>query len=234
MRIKEQSADVRPYEKFEKYGPLAMTDTELLAILLRSGTVSCNVHEMATTILTKAAPKSLNQEKTPALVNLYELSYEQLINIKGVGKVKALQILAILELCQRLTKQTRSKGEKINSPSLIANYFMQMLRHAKEEHFIITLLDAKCKMMGYELVSKGSMTASIVHPREVYKLAIRKSAYSIIALHNHPSGDPTPSKEDLQMTKRLKEVGELVGIPLLDHVIIGDGHYISLKEESYL
>jgi DNA repair protein RadC len=111
---------------------------------------------------------------------------------------------------------------------------MEDIRHIKEEKFIIALLDAKSKMMSYEVISKGSLTASIVHPREVYKVAIQKSAFSIIAVHNHPSGDSSPSKEDITITIRLKQVGEVVGIPLLDHIIIGDGTYTSLKEENYI
>lgn len=227
MRIQDQPIDHRPYEKFEKYGHEALTDTELFAILLRSGTPDCNVSQLAEIILTR-------YQKEPSLISLYQLSYAELLQIKGIGKVKALQILALLELCKRMTKQKYTSDLKISSPSTLANLFMEDLRHIKDERFIIIFLDAKCKMMGHQTISKGSLTASIVHPREVYKAAIQKSAYSIIALHNHPSGDPSPSKEDIQMTTRLKDAGELVGIPLIDHIIIGDRVYISLKEESYL
>lgn len=125
-------------------------------------------------------------------------------------------------------------NQKISSPDILSQYFMEILRHEQKECFIVTFLDTKCKMMGYKTISIGSLTASIVHPREVYKTAIQKSAHSIIVVHNHPSGDPSPSREDLQITERLKKVGEVIGIPLLDHIIIGDGIYKSLKEESYL
>ena len=118
----------------------------------------------------------------------------------------------------------------VDRPQALADYFMEILRHEKSEYFVVTFLDTKCKMMGYEIVSKGSLTASIVHPREVYKLAIQKSAYSIIALHNHPSGDPTPSKEDITATRKIKQAGEIVGIELIDHIIIGDNRYISMRE----
>lgn len=233
VRMQDCPIDERPYEKFQRYGSSALTDTELLAILLRTGTTKMNVMELARTLLTHFQDKPLG-EKQPSLLTLYQFSYEELQTIAGVGKVKAIQILALVNLCKRMVKAKYIEGQKVNSPKSVADYFMEELRHKREECFVIIFLDAKCKMLGNEVVSTGSLTASIVHPREVYKYAVQKSAHSIIALHNHPSGDPTPSEEDLQMTKRLKQAGEIMGIPLLDHIIIGDGIYRSLKEESYL
>lgn len=219
-----------PREKFERYGIEQLTDCDLLAILLRTGTHHMNVMELAQYLLSYAG----TDDKKASLLYLHDLSYEQLQNIKGIGKIKALEIKAVLELSKRMASQKYEQGIKVDQPSVLAHYFMEALRHEKSECFIVTFLNTKCKMMGYKVVSRGSLTASIVHPREVYKLAIQKSAYSIIVLHNHPSGDPTPSKEDLQITSRLKNAGEVIGIPLLDHIIVGDGVYKSLKEESYL
>jgi len=227
MKIQDKPLSSRPYEKFEKQGESALTDVELLAILLRTGTKDCNAEELATHILCL-------YEKEPSLISLYQISFEELKHIRGIGKVKAIQILALLEFCRRLSRQRYSYNLKVTSPLDLANYFMEDVRHVKEEKFMVVLLDAKSKMIGYEVISKGSLTASIVHPREVYKVAIQRSAHSIIAIHNHPSGDPSPSKEDIQITTRLKQVGELMGIPLLDHIIIGDGIYTSLKEENYI
>lgn len=232
--MKDQPKEDRPYEKFEKYGSQSLSNTELLAILLRSGTKDYNAEELAWHLLTYSEKDKPEHAKTPSLIGLYHIPYHELLTINGIGPIKAIQILALLELSKRITKEKYQSGEKITSPALLSSYFMEELRHSREERFIITLLDAKCKMIGYEIVSKGSLTASIVHPREVYRVAIQKSAHSIIAVHNHPSGDPTPSEEDLHMTKRLQKVGDLVGIPLLDHIIIGDGIYKSFKEESYL
>lgn len=233
MSLKDWASDTRPYEKFEKYGIEALTDTDLLAILLRTGTKDCTVKELAERLL-----KDDECVTTPLgaqnLLGLFERSYEQLQKIKGIGKVKALQILTIRELSMRIAKARKYPFVKITNPDTIADYFMEALRHLKEEHFIVVFLDAKCKMTGHEIVSKGSLTASIVHPREVYKLAIMRCAHSIIVLHNHPSGDPMPSSEDVAITKRLKSVGEVIGIPLLDHIIIGDGDYKSLRKESYI
>ena len=212
-----------PYEKFKRYGLDGLSDSDLLAILLRTGTSQMNVQELAYYLLTD------KQAHSHSLLHLYDLSYEQLQKVKGIGQIKA-----VLELSKRVSREKYHTLLTVDRPQALADYFMEILRHEKSECFVVTFLDTKCKMMGYEIVSKGSLTASIVHPREVYKLAIQKSAYSIIALHNHPSGDPTPSIEDIQITKRLKEVGEIVGIKLLDHLIIGDTSYKSLREESYL
>lgn len=223
----------RPYEKFQHYGSEALTDTELLAILLRTGTAKCNVMELSRELLTHFQEDTI-VARYPSLLTLYQFSYEELQKIEGIGKVKAIQILALVSLCKRMVKAKYTEGEKVNSPQMIADYFMEELRHKREECFVVIFLDAKCRMLGNEVVSTGSLTASIVHPREVYKKAVQKSAHSIIALHNHPSGDPSPSEEDIQITKRLKQAGDIMGIPLLDHIIIGDGIYRSLKEESYL
>lgn len=233
MSMKDWSSDTRPYEKFEKYGMEALTDTDLLAILLRTGTKDCTVKELAERLLAYDELAASSGEEQNIL-GLFEHSYEQLQNIKGIGKVKALQILAIRELSIRIAKARKYPFEKIINPEVLAEYFMESLRHLHEEYFIVVFLDTKCKMTGHKIVSKGSLTASIVHPREVYKLAISRSAHSIIVLHNHPSGDPTPSAEDIQITKRLKSAGEVIGIPLLDHIIIGDGNYKSLRKESYI
>lgn len=219
-----------PYEKFQRYGIEKLTDSDLLAILLRTGTKDMNVKELAQYLLNQA---KTGMEKT-SLLYLNDLSYEQLQQIKGIGRIKAMQIQAVLELSKRMVQERYQLGIKVDKPHILADYFMEELRHKKNECFIVVFLSAKCKLLGHDVISKGSLTASIVHPREVYKSAIQKSAHSIIVLHNHPSGDPTPSKEDLQITLRLKSAGEVVGIPLLDHIIIGDGIYKSLKEESYL
>ena len=233
MKMQDCPLEVRPYEKFEKYGEGALTDTELLAILLRTGTTSMNVIELSNELLTHFQEETLGDKK-PSLVTLYQFSYEELCKIKGIGRVKALQILALGALCKRMVKSGYTVSEKMDSPRKIAELFMEELRHSREEYFVVVFLDAKCRMIGNRKISIGSLTASIVHPREVYKWAIQKSAHSIVVLHNHPSGDPSPSQEDLQITRRLKEVGTLIGIPLLDHIIIGDRIYRSLKEESYL
>ena len=227
MKIEDFPVEERPYEKFIKYGEKALSVSELLAILLRSGTRQLSSVELARKLV-------LDQDKQEKILRLYEYTYESLIALNGIGPVKAIQILALLELSQRISRATYQHTMKWTNPKDVAGYFMEEMRHKKKEQFFVIYLDTKCKCISYESVSEGSLNASIVHPREVYKGAICKSANSIIVLHNHPSGEPTPSKEDLQITDKLKDTGNIVGIRLLDHIIIGDGCFISLKEQGYL
>jgi DNA repair protein RadC len=227
MRICEQPEYNRPYEKFERYGAQALTDVELLAILIRVGTQDRSVLELAEELL-------CYNHTMPNLLALYEVSLVSLCQIKGIGKVKAIQIMALVELSKRLARTPSLPKMAMTSPQIVADYYMPDLRHAKEEYFFVILLNIKNKLISSEIISKGSLSCTTVHPREAYKVAISKSAHSIIALHNHPSGDPTPSQSDILLTKRLYEVGELIGIPLMDHIIIGDGCFKSLKEESCL
>lgn len=227
MKIEDFPVEERPYEKFMKYGEKSLSVSELLAILIRSGTKALSSIELARKLIL-----DLNKEEN--ILKLYDHSYESLTAISGIGHVKAIQILTLLELSKRLSEASYKATMKWTSPEDVAGYFMEELRHKKKEQFLVVYLDTKCKCIGYEKVSEGSLNASIVHPREVYKGAICKSAYSIIALHNHPSGDPVPSKEDIQITSKLKASGEIVGIKLLDHIIIGDGCFMSLKEQGYL
>lgn len=227
MKIEDFPVEERPYEKFIRYGEKALSVSELLAILLHSGTRELSSIELARNLVL-----DINQKEQ--ILKLYDYTYESLIALKGIGPVKAIQILTLLELSRRLSKATYKQTMKWTSPKDVAGYFMEEMRHKKKEQFLVVYLDTKCKCIGYEKVSEGSLNASIVHPREVYKGAICKSAYSIIVLHNHPSGEPIPSKEDLQITTKLKATGDIVGIRLIDHIIIGDGCFISLKEQGYL
>ncbi|MEG0951204.1 MAG: DNA repair protein RadC [Niameybacter sp.] len=227
MKIEDFPIEERPYEKFLKYGEQGLSDIELLTILIRTGTKALSSIDIAKTLL-------VDEQGRVNLLKLYENNLESLMSIKGIGKVKAIQILALLEMSKRLSRTKSGEKMKWQSPTDVANYFMETLRHKKMEQFLVVYLDTKCKCLGYEEISRGSLNASIVHPREVFKGAILKSAYSIIALHNHPSGDPTPSREDVQITSKLKSSGEMLGIGLLDHIVIGDGAFISLKEQGYL
>ena len=231
MQMKHCPIESRPYEKFETKGAKSLSDSELLAILLRTGTKDKSVVELAGQLLDRQPTQDDTQSR---LLNLFQHTLESLQNIKGIGKIKAIQILSLLELSKRLAEQRYTKGEPLTDPKKVALLFMERLRHEKKEYFMTVYLDAKCRMIGIEQVSIGSLTAAVVHPREVYKGAINQSAHSIIALHNHPSGDTTPSREDIYLTKRLKETGEIIGITLVDHIILGDGTYKSLKEEGYL
>jgi DNA repair protein RadC len=216
----------RPYEKLEYFGAEVLSDAELLAIIFRTGSRNMRAVELA--------QKLLSFEKEEGLHGLYQYSLEELMNINGIGKVKAIQIKAVLELSKRISRHEGRLKYRINSPGSIAAIYMEEMRYLKQEHFKIVLLDTKNQILCDKDITKGSINSSIVHPREVFNYAIKKSAAGIIMLHNHPSGDPSPSKEDIEVTQRMIQAGDLIGIRILDHLIIGDGQYVSLKEKGVI
>lgn len=227
MQINKMHVWERPMEKMQLQGKEALTDAELFAIIFRSGTRTTNAVGLAEKMLRR------NLNKSP-LVSLYQDSLLELQEIPGIGQVKSAQVHAVLELSKRISKQRHWEDVKITSANAIANLYMEDFRHLKQEYFKVIYLDTKNKIINDENISIGSLNASIVHPREVFKNAVKKSANSIIIMHNHPSGDPAPSREDIDITRRIRKSGELLGITLLDHIIIGDHRYISFKEEKLL
>lgn len=225
--IQQLQKEERPYEKCMEQGPDSLTNAELLAILLRTGTKGQNVLELARYLL---GPECGNE----GLLNIHYFTLEQLRKIKGIGGVKAVQILCLSELAKRLAKTAAKEGMIMNEPSTIAAYYIEDMRHKKQEHMKVLMLNAKSKFLGEKDISKGTVNASLVSPRELFIEALEKNAVSIILLHNHPSGDPTPSQNDLLVTKRVQNAGALIGIDLLDHIIIGNNCYISFAEENLL
>lgn len=217
----------RPYEKCLEHGAVSLSDTELLAVLLRTGVKGLNVLQLAQYILGVNCGDQ-------GLLNIHNLTLEQLQAIKGIGTVKAVQILCLSELAKRLAKASAKDGLTFSLPSTIAEYYMEEMRHQKQENMKLLMLNTKSKLLGESDISKGTVNASLISPRELFIEALNKQAVSIILLHNHPSGDPTPSKTDLLLTKRVKEAGDLIGIALLDHIIIGDNCYISFAEQELL
>ncbi len=225
--VKELPLSERPYEKCEKYGPGVLSDAELLAVIIRSGSKNERGVDVAT--------KVLNYSKVyPGLLGLNHMNMKELISIKGIGRVKAIQLLCMTELTKRMAKATGADAIRLTSPSSVANYYMQDMRHLTQEKVLLIMLDSKSKILKDMIISSGTVNSSLLSPREIFLHALKYEAVNIIILHNHPSGDPTPSKEDIHTTKRLKEVGNLIGIKLMDHIIIGDNRYISLGEEGYL
>ena len=216
-----------PYEKCLEQGADALTNTELLAVLLRTGTKGKNVLELAGHILSDKCGDD-------GILNIHHCTLEKLKKIRGIGNVKAVQILCISELAKRLAKATAKKGLIFSLPSTIADYYMEEMRHQKQEHMKRLMLNSKSKLLGEKDISKGTVNASLVSPREIFIEALNKQAVSIILLHNHPSGDPHPSTNDILLTKRIGDAGKLIGIELLDHIIIGNNHYISFAEEKLL
>ena len=217
----------RPYEKCERFGAERLTDAELVAVILRTGTKGMNSLELAGRILHNRMPEQ-------GILNLHHWSKEQLMQLSGVGRVKALQILCLSELAKRMAKASGTVNLCFNSPSSIADYYMEDMRHRQQEHMKLLMFNTKTRLLGETEISKGTVNASLVSPRELFIEALQKNAVSIILMHNHPSGDPSPSKEDILITKRIKTAGELIGIQLLDHIIIGDNCYVSFAQDGLL
>ncbi len=216
-----------PYEKFLELGPGSLTDTELLAIIIRNGTRDEDAHELAMRILSAGDDEG-------RIIGLQKLSFDDLTAIKGIGKVKAMCIGCIVELSMRMAMQNKKKVLMLNNPESIADYFMEQVRHLEQENVLLLLVDTKCNLMKVVNLSKGSINASIVSVRDIYINAVGSKASGVILIHNHPSGDPTPSRNDIDITQKIRKAGEIMEIPLLDHIIIGDRRYVSLKQGGYV
>ena len=221
-KIKDLPEFERPREKLIKKGAKALKKEELLAILLRTGLKGKNALEVADDILVKYGDKKL-----------LNASYEELRNIHGVGLTKAAQILAAIELGSRLFKEKSEKEIYINS-SEDAIKELAHIKENKKENFVVLYLDARNKLIYKETVSIGSLNANLVHPREVFEPAVRYLAAQIVLAHNHPSGDPEPSEDDLEITKRLIESGKILGIEIVDHIIITKTGFTSFKEKNLI
>ena len=214
----------RPRERLLSQGPHVLTDAQLLAILLRVGRHGSSAVQVGMEILGHLG----------GVAGLAQCGIEELCAIPGVGKAKAAQLKAALELGKRALAGPLIKGTKITSSRDLFTHYHPTLRDLRHEVFKVVLLDAKHAIMRDATVSEGSLTLSIVHPREVFTLAVKESAAAVIFLHNHPSGDPTPSPEDRVLTARLVSAGEVLGIRVLDHLVVGDGRYVSFADQGWL
>ena len=226
VMVRDLPEEERPREKLIRRGAAALSDTELLAILLRTGTSSVSVLHLAEEVLAKYQDKGL--------LAIMNVSPQEVASIHGVGLAKAAAIVAAVELGRRLSAKAAQKQEKIGGPEDVARYAAPLLRFEQKEHFRVMLLDVRNRVLAMPTVSIGSLTASVAHPREIFREAIRYSAANMILIHNHPSGDPTPSREDLQLTRQMMKAGEIMGIPVLDHVIIAGDGFLSIKEANCL
>jgi DNA repair protein RadC len=224
QKIKDWPENERPRERLIRYGAESLSDAQLLAIILRTGNGGKGVLNLAIELL----------DKFKGLRNIDAASIAELHSLKGLGTAKIAQIKAAFELGKRLMGEFISSNPVFSSSHAVYSYFAPRLKNLKKEIFLCALLDAKNRFMQEVKVSEGTLTNSPIHPREAFKEAVRESAASVIFVHNHPSGDPTPSRDDIVITERLKNAGEIMGISVLDHVIIGDGKYISLKEKGIL
>ena len=220
--IKDIPIKERPRERLIRYGAKNLSNEELISIILKTGTKEISVKELSTRILSKYNDIS----------NLKDLEINTLMNIKGIGKVKAIELIAAIELGRRVYLDKEIENVKIRGSEDVYNYFNDLLKDKKQEHFYALYLDNKKKVISKKLLYVGTINGSVAHPREIFKQAYLQSASFIICVHNHPSGDPTPSKEDMVFTNNLMEIGKLNNIPILDHIVIGNNSYYSFFEEG--
>lgn len=224
LSLKDLPEEERPREKLIQHGENALTDAELLAIILGSGTRTESAVQLAQRIL----------KETGDLKTLSALSVSELKKFHGIGSARAAQLKAALELARRRKKSDESTAIRFSNSRTVFQHFKDYFQGKQQEEFWVAVLDAKNKLMRKGLITKGTLMGSLVHPREVFHLAIKNLGAGIIILHNHPSGDPEPSPEDLKVTRQICEAGKVLGIPLLDHIIIGSSNYYSFKDANLL
>lgn len=217
----------RPYEKCLEQGCQALSDAELLAVIIRTGAVGDTSVELARRVLDLGGRQG-------NLAGLCGLSVQELTSVKGIGRVKAIQIQCIAELSRRMAKSRARDGLCFHGPASIADFYMEDLRHEEREQCRVMMLNTRSMLLAEKQLSVGTVNASLISAREIFLEALKCQAVYIILIHNHPSGDPHPSREDILLTKRVWEAGELIGISLLDHIIIGDRSYVSLREENLM
>ena len=225
VTARELPASERPYEKCLTAGPQALSDAELLAVILKNGSREMNVVTLAQSIL-QAGGKNL--------LNLYQMSVEDLMCYPGIGKVKAIQLKCVAELSIRIAKTDRGDRVCLSDAASVAAYYMEYMRHEPREQLLVSMFDAKCHLIGDSVIATGSVRAVMTSPREIFLQILEKKAVAFILLHNHPSGDPAPSSDDCALTRRIKACGELLGVELSDHIIIGDNRYYSFRENKQI
>lgn len=235
IRMKDLPEDARPQEKLLAYGPTSLSNAELIALIIRTGTKENNSISLAQKLLekgndndNKGASRKLEYFGLKFLANA---TLEEITEVKGIGKSKAAMILAAIELAKRISKSSVDL-KKLNTTDKLPYMVMDDMRNLEKEHFKIAILNTKKELSYLETITVGSIDKTIVEPREVFSIAIKRNAHTLILLHNHPSGDPKPSVQDIEITKTLKEAGSLLNIPVIDHIIIGDGRYFSFLEEG--
>lgn len=225
--MKERPVTERPYEKCQETGPETLSDGELLAVILRTGSREQSVLEMAWELLSAHPTRK-------GLLGLCHMDRETLLKIPGIGNIKASQILCMLELSRRIARASVPEDGEFSSPEYIAAYYMEHMRHLEKERVLLLLLDGRHRLLKEIVLSRGTENGALVPVREIFQEVFRYNAATVVLIHNHPSGCPEPSREDMLITRRVREAGDLLGIPLLDHVIIGDNCFISMKEQQLI
>ena len=224
--VRELPVDERPRERLLALGPGFLSNAELLAIVLRNGSKERSALQLAQDIL--------SLYKDDGVSALGRITAGELMCLQGIGSAKAAEVMAAVELGKRLNAHISRQRAMVTCPEDAADDAMPRFRYEDREHFAVILLNVKNHILSMPVISVGSLTASVVHPREVFKAAIQQTAASIILVHNHPSGDPSPGREDIEVTARMVQVGRVMDIPVLDHIILGNDNYISLKEKGVI
>lgn len=226
VTMKGLPASERPYEKAEMEGAEHLSDKELLTVLIRTGTKEERADQIALKVLKLCGEDGLQA--------LWNMDAEELKALPGIGRVKAIQLVCVCELARRMARGKRLFGTKISSPEDVVKFYNVQLKYQQRECLVVIILDSKNRILADEIISVGTIHSSIADPREIFHAVLKKNGASVILLHNHPSGDPMPSREDILTTERISKAGNLLGIPLNDHIILGQNTYISLKAEGYL
>ena len=224
LMIRDYYKDERPRERMIHDGPKSLSNQEILAILLRTGTKEESVVQLAHRVI----------ERFEGLRTMRDATIEELTEIKGIGEAKATQLFAAIELGRRMTNLNFDDRFVIRTPEDCANYLMHEMRFLPQEHFVVLFLNTKNQVIHKQSIFIGSLNRSVVHPREIFREAVKRSAASFVCAHNHPSGDPTPSKEDIESTKRLVSAGKIIGIEMLDHLVIGENKFTSMKAQGFV
>lgn len=225
--IENISEQDRPYEKCIREGAGALSDAELLAVILRTGTCGESSLDLAMKVLSHSRNKR-------GLLGIMNMSVPELKKIKGIGSVKALQIKCLAELSMRIAAAKTDTTLTFNAPKAVADFYMEDLRHEPREKLMLLMLDIKGRFIHDCAISVGTVDASLISPREIFIEALKYEAVRIVLVHNHPSGDPAPSAEDINITHTMVKLGDIIGIPLIDHIIIGDNRYVSFKEQEII
>ena len=228
LREKEIEEELLPYEKFERLGPSALTDAELLAVIIRTGSGTHTPMQIGRLILESGGAKERG------LANLCHLSTADLMKIPGIGRVKAVKLGCITELSRRISAAELRPTLDFSKPERVAAYYMEELRHRDREHLILLSLNSRLKLIAASEISSGTVNGTVSSPREIYIRALSDGAVNIILLHNHPGGDPSPSRHDIETTEEIADAGRLLKIRLIDHLIIGDGNYYSFSENGLI
>ena len=220
----EHPGSEQPYERFLACGPGSLSNAELLGIILRTGTKGISAVELGRRVL------SLGESGGGSLSSLSRLSMKDLRSIPGIGEVKAVKLLCLSEIARRIVREKVHSARRFDCAPAIAEYYMEEMRHLEVERTVVLHLDSKMNFLGEDVLTVGTVSGALISPREIYIRALKRQAVQIVLLHNHPSGDPTPSKEDIDVTGKVEMAGRIVGIRLADHIIIGDLCYSSMHE----